>query len=83
MFYRGILTPFVVPMLYPYKEKSPYIVNIQAVKFVTSDPAGARTQDPMLKRHMLYQLSYGIFFDFEGAKLLLFLIYTNTFLKLF
>ena len=25
-----------------------------------SDPAGARTQDPLLKREMLYQLSYGI-----------------------
>lgn len=36
------------------------------------DPAGARTQDPMLKRHMLYQLSYGIIFEFEGAKLGLF-----------
>jgi hypothetical protein len=25
-----------------------------------SDPAGIRTQDPLLKREMLYQLSYGI-----------------------
>src|SRR5690606_8497845 len=25
-----------------------------------SDPAGARTQDPRLKRALLYQLSYGI-----------------------
>jgi hypothetical protein len=27
---------------------------------LTSDPAGARTQDPLLKREMLYQLSYGV-----------------------
>ena len=45
------------------------------------DPAGARTQDPMLKRHMLYLLSYGIISEFEGAKLLFFLINANTFLK--
>ena len=25
-----------------------------------SDPAGVRTQDPMIKSHVLYQLSYGI-----------------------
>ena len=28
--------------------------------YQTCDPAGARTQDPLLKREMLYQLSYGI-----------------------
>ena len=27
---------------------------------VLSDPAGARTQDPILKRDVLYLLSYGI-----------------------
>ena len=26
--------------------------------FFLSDPAGARTQDPILKRDVLYQLSY-------------------------
>ena len=25
---------------------------------ITCDPAGARTQDPILKRDVLYQLSY-------------------------
>ncbi len=33
--------------------------------FLFSDPAGIRTQDPRLKRPLLYQLSYGIN---EGAK---------------
>ena len=28
--------------------------------FFSSDPAGIRTQDPRLKRALLYQLSYGI-----------------------
>ena len=28
--------------------------------FFFSDPAGARTQDPNIKRVVLYQLSYGI-----------------------
>ena len=41
--YRGILYSFVVPMLYPFKVKSPYITNIQASIFLTGDPAGART----------------------------------------
>lgn len=26
--------------------------------FLKSEPAGARTQDPVIKSHMLYQLSY-------------------------
>ncbi len=30
------------------------------VCYLKCDPAGARTQDPLLKREMLYQLSYGI-----------------------
>ena len=25
-----------------------------------SDPGGARTHDPMIKSHLLYQLSYGV-----------------------
>ena len=29
--------------------------------FVFGDLAGARTQDPLLKREMLYQLSYQVF----------------------
>ena len=29
-----------------------------------SDLAGARTQDPLLKREMLYQLSYQVKFNF-------------------
>lgn len=28
-----------------------------------SDPGEARTLDPMIKSHLLYQLSYGVFFD--------------------
>ncbi len=27
---------------------------------LSGDPAGARTQDPLLKREMLYQLSYQV-----------------------
>ena len=38
MFYRGILISFVVPMLYPYKRKSPYTIHIQAYKNLSGDP---------------------------------------------
>ena len=31
------------------------------VSFLNGDLAGARTQDPLLKREMLYQLSYQVF----------------------
>ena len=44
-----------------------------------SDPAGARTRDPMLKRHMLYQLSYEIVLNFEGAKVEVFFFNANRF----
>ncbi len=27
-----------------------------------SDPGGTRTLDPMIKSHLLYQLSYGVIF---------------------
>ncbi len=33
---------------------------LQVVLVVGCDPAGARTQDPILKRDVLYLLSYGI-----------------------
>ena len=37
--------------------------------FSFCDPAGIRTQDPRLKRALLYQLSYGIaFFFVSGCK---------------
>ena len=35
-----------------------------------SDLAGARTQDPLLKREMLYQLSYQVGFKFEFANII-------------
>ena len=28
---------------------------------VSGEPAGIRTQDPMIKSHVLYQLSYGLY----------------------
>jgi hypothetical protein len=33
-----------------------------------SDPAGTRTQDPLLKREMLYQLSYGVDFSLNHCE---------------
>lgn len=36
---------------------------------VFSDLTGARTQDPLLKREMLYQLSYQILKNFESANI--------------
>ena len=34
------------------------IVNKKAASLLLSEPAGARTQDPILKRDVLYLLSY-------------------------
>ena len=39
------------------KQKSPAIKYRRGLKLL-SDPAGARTQDPILKRDVLYLLSY-------------------------
>ena len=38
------------------------------IGFLSCDHAGIRTQDPILKRDVLYQLSYIIILDFESAK---------------
>ncbi len=43
----------------------------------SSDPAGARTQDPNIKSVVLYQLSYGI--GFEGANIHRFSIFQSRF----
>ena len=50
------------------------------------DPAGIRTQDPILKRDVLYQLSYWVIivaplFFKGGAKIDFVLINTNTIVK--
>ena len=37
--------------------------------FLFCDPAGARTQDPLIKSQVLYQLSYGIIFIMVALKL--------------
>jgi hypothetical protein len=34
------------------------IIDLQSYLNSSSDPAGIRTQDPILKRDVLYQLSY-------------------------
>ena len=42
--------------------------------FLSSDPGGTRTHDPLIKSQLLYQLSYGVMrhFAFAIAKVLLF-----------
>ena len=32
-----------------------------------SDPGGARTHDPMIKSHLLYQLSHGVMLEKKNA----------------
>ena len=49
----------VYPMFTP-KTKMPRNMLMQGIKYVTSDPAGTRTQDPNIKSVVLYQLSYEI-----------------------
>ncbi|GEM_PF-2295459 len=46
------------------KRKTPKYLNLSAL---LSDPGGARTLDPMIKSHLLYQLSYGVII-FLGCK---------------
>ena len=44
-------------------EKTPFWKESDAKYYFRatfSDPAGARTQDPLIKSQVLYQLSYGI-----------------------
>lgn len=49
-----------------------------------SDPGEARTLDPMIKSHLLYQLSYGVdFLDGTGAKVTLFEKPANDYSKKF
>ena len=61
------LVPYNLNILVYYewgKIKNPLKINdlsgFSIYCYSICDPAEARTQDPMLKRHMLYQLSYGI-----------------------
>ena len=42
-----------------------------------SDPGEARTLDPMIKSHLLYQLSYGVILLFASAKLGVIFIFAN------
>jgi hypothetical protein len=36
------------------------MLDLEAIKKTTCDPAGIRTQDPYIKSVLLYRLSYGI-----------------------
>ena len=51
---------------YGHKKK-----EAQLLEFPFCDPGEARTLDPMIKSHLLYQLSYGVSFLFvSGAKVI-------------
>ena len=41
-------------------------VKSKTLKTISSDPGEARTLDPMIKSHLLYQLSYGVI-SFAGC----------------
>ena len=41
-------------------------------KIVFGDPAGARTQDPLLKRQLLYRLSYRVKYRIYNSKKIFF-----------
>ena len=51
-----------------HKKKAP----ASAASATIGDPGGARTLDPMIKSHLLYQLSYGVIPLGTGAKVMLF-----------
>ncbi len=42
----------------PNKTKALQVIDLQGFHFLFGDPAGIRTQDPILKRDVLYLLSY-------------------------
>ena len=50
---------------------------------LVSDLAGARTQDPLLKREMLYQLSYQVNLIKSGANILSFFYFTTLYIDKF
>ncbi len=45
-----------------YQKQKTLLFLVRFLSF-KSDRAGARTQDPLLKREMLYQLSYQVIFS--------------------
>ena len=57
MLYRGVLNSFVVPMLYPLNEKSPYTKHIQALKNLICDLGKISTQISNLA-HLLSVTKY-------------------------
>ena len=58
--------------------------NCDAIRILCCDPGEARTLDPMIKSHLLYQLSYGVksFFDF-GCKGTHYFLFGNAFCDFF
>ena len=60
---------------------------ISSLAYLIGDPGEARTLDPMIKSHLLYQLSYGVSlrrrgFRFSDAKVMLFSGTAREFLKI-
>jgi hypothetical protein len=49
-----------------YEKRQP--TDKQLIAFDLSDLAGVRTLDPLLKREMLYQLSYQVFYEAANIK---------------
>lgn len=45
------------------KNKAMQILDLHGLFIFKSDPGENRTHDPMIKSHLLYQLSYGVFFS--------------------
>jgi hypothetical protein len=45
-------------LLTQFKQKTSASLVLQRFHFCCCDPVGIRTQDPILKRDVLYQLSY-------------------------
>ena len=50
----------VVQMLCKSEKRKSQSFDIHCFAILVGDPGGARTHDPMIKSHLLYQLSHGV-----------------------
>lgn len=57
--FRGILKNAFFERFYLYKKNVQAVITSAFERFIC-DPAGTRTQDPIIKSDVLYQLSYEI-----------------------
>ena len=67
--YEPKINSIVVPMLYPYKEKSPYIIDIQAFINANCELERSRTPNLLIRSQTLYPIELRVLFVFIFHKI--------------